>query len=406
MTNSQKYIAKTFAGLEDVLAKELTGLGAKDIKTLRRGVQFAGDKKLMYEANYLCRTALRVIKPIATFKAFDEDQLYNEIGKINWSEYMGLNNTFSIDGITSYSNITHSKYLALKTKDAIVDQFREKFGKRPSVNKDYPDLSINVRIFKNECTVSLDSSGESLHKRGYRKATGPAPLNEVLAAGLIQMSGWNANSNFIDPMCGSGTIPIEAALLALNIPAGFFREDYAFKKWKDFDAELWEGIKNKAKENKKEFKYKIWGSDWSGRILTTAKENVASAGLENEITIKTSFFDDLEPPEGGGFILTNPPYGERIKTHDIIKLYKGIGDSLKQKYSGFTAWVLSGNMDALKFVGLRPSRNIIVFNGPIECRFAKFEIYSGSKKKVGNSQNLSGRMQPAGRRRERLKNSR
>ncbi|OQX80092.1 MAG: hypothetical protein B6D61_02445, partial [Bacteroidetes bacterium 4484_249] len=363
-------------------------------------------KKLMYEANYLCRTALRVIKPIATFKAFDEDQLYNEIGKINWSEYMGLNNTFSIDGITSYSNITHSKYLALKTKDAIVDQFREKFGKRPSVNKDYPDLSINVRIFKNECTVSLDSSGESLHKRGYRKATGPAPLNEVLAAGLIQMSGWNANSNFIDPMCGSGTIPIEAALLALNIPAGFFREDYAFKKWKDFDAELWEGIKNKAKENKKEFKYKIWGSDWSGRILTTAKENVASAGLENEITIKTSFFDDLEPPEGGGFILTNPPYGERIKTHDIIKLYKGIGDSLKQKYSGFTAWVLSGNMDALKFVGLRPSRNIIVFNGPIECRFAKFEIYSGSKKKVGNSQNLSGRMQPAGRRRERLKNSR
>ena len=384
MKNIQ-YIAKTFAGLENVLAKELSDLGAKEIKTLRRGVQFTGDKKLLYETNYLCRTALRIIKPIATFKALNEEQLYNEIGKTDWSEYMGLHNTFSIDGITSYSNITHSKYLALKTKDAIVDQFREKFGKRPNVDTDNPDLSINVRIFKNECTVSLDSSGESLHKRGYRIATGPAPLNEVLAAGLIQLSGWKADTNLIDPMCGSGTIPIEAALFACNIPAGFFREDYALKKWKDFDAELWEKVKNQAIENKKEFKYEIWGSDWSGRILSTAKENVASAGLENEIILRTSFFDDVEPLKDGGFIITNPPYGERIKTHDIKNLYKGIGDSLKQKYSGFTAWVLSGNMEALKFVGLRPSRNIIVFNGPLECRFAKFEIYSGSKKDGGES---------------------
>jgi len=380
MTNYQQYIAKTFSGLEEVLANELSDLGAKETKILRRGVQFTGEKKLLYETNYLCRTALRIIKPIANFRALNEEQLYNEIGKINWSEYMGLQNTFSIDGITSYSNITHSKYLALKTKDAIADQFREKFGKRPNVDKDYPDLSINVRIFKNECTVSLDSSGESLHKRGYRKATGPAPLNEVLAAGLIRLSGWKADSNLIDPMCGSGTIPIEAALFALNIPSGFFREDYSFKKWKDFDSDLWENVKNQANENSREFKHKIWGSDWSGRILATAKENVISAELENAISLKTSFFDDLEPLNEGGFIITNPPYGERIKTQDINNLYKGIGDSLKQKYIGFTAWILSGNKDALKFVGLRPSRNIIVYNGPIECRFAKFDIYSGSKK--------------------------
>jgi len=380
MTNYQQYIAKTFSGLEEVLANELSDLGAKETKILRRGVQFTGEKKLLYETNYLCRTALRIIKPIANFRALNEEQLYNEIGKINWSEYMGLQNTFSIDGITSYSNITHSKYLALKTKDAIADQFREKFGKRPNVDKDYPDLSINVRIFKNECTVSLDSSGESLHKRGYRKATGPAPLNEVLAAGLIRLSGWDADSNLIDPMCGSGTIPIEAALFALNIPSGFFREDYSFKKWKDFDSDLWENVKNQANENSREFKHKIWGSDWSGRILATAKENVISAELENVISLKTSFFDDLEPLNEGGFIITNPPYGERIKTQDINNLYKGIGDSLKQKYIGFTAWILSGNKDALKFVGLRPSRNIIVYNGPIECRFAKFDIYSGSKK--------------------------
>ena len=388
---SFRMIAKTFTGMEEVLAMELTDLGATEVRTVKRGVQFYGDKKLLYKANYQSRVSLRILKPIASFKAMNETQLYDEVRKIDWSEYLDLERTFSIDGITSYSNITHSKYLALKTKDAIVDQFRDKFGKRPNVNKDDPDVAINVRIFKNEATVSLDSSGESLHKRGYRVATGPAPMNEVLAAGLILLSGWKGDTNFIDPMCGSGTIPIEAALLARNIPSGYFREDYSFKRWNDFDTNLWNEIKTEAENGIKEFDKKIIGSDWSGRILTTAKENITSAGLQNTITLKTSFIDDLEPVEGGGILIMNPPYGERIKTDDIIELYKGIGDALKQNFIGYSAWVISSHQEALKFVGLRPSRNITVYNGQLECKFAKFELYSGSKKNSGENKQTEGK---------------
>jgi len=374
-------IGKTVTGLEEVLAKELTDLGASQVKILNRGVEFYGDKKLLYQTNYLCRTALRIMKPIAVFRAANEDQLYNEIKKIDWSEYLGVDGTLSVDGVTSYSNITHSKYLALKTKDAVVDQFREKFGKRPNVKLDSPDVVINVRIFRDECTVSIDSSGESLHKRGYRIATGPAPLSEVLAAGLVLLSGWDGKSNFIDPMCGSGTIPIEAGLIACRIPAGFFREEYCFKHWKDFDASLWDEIK--AQELEKKINnpgIKIIGSDWSGRILNTAKENVDSAGLKDVITLKAGFISDSEPPTGGGVLVTNPPYGERIKTDDIIKLYKEIGDTLKQKFEGYSAWIISANHEALKFIGLRTSRRIKIYNGPLECRLAGFELYSGSKK--------------------------
>lgn len=373
-------LAKCFAGFEEVLAKELTQIGASDVRVVKRGVMFNGDKKLLYKANYLCRSAIRVLKPIASFGAVNEDELYNEVGKINWEQYLGLNGTFSIDGITSYSNITHSKYLALKTKDAIVDQFRNKFGKRPNVNTDNPDVSINVRLFKNEATISLDSSGESLHKRGYRIATGPAPMNEVLAASLVLLSGWDGKTNFIDPMCGSGTIPIEAALFARNIPPGYFREDYTFKKWNDFDIDLWNQVVQEAKEQIRDTDVQIVGSDWSGRILETAKENVSSAGLKDTVTLKMNFMDDSEPPESPGFLVTNPPYGERIKVDDIINLYKGIGDALKKDYSGYTAWIISSNLQALKFVGLRPSRNITVYSGKLECKFAKFDIYAGSKK--------------------------
>ncbi|MCD4731786.1 MAG: RNA methyltransferase, partial [Bacteroidales bacterium] len=324
--------------------------------------------------------AIRVLKPIASFRALNEDELYAETGKINWQQYLGLDSTFSIDGITSYSNITHSKYLALKTKDAIVDQFRNKFGKRPNVNTENPDVSINVRVFKNEATISLDSSGESLHKRGYRVATGPAPMNEVLAASLVLLSGWNGKTNFIDPMCGSGTIPIEAALFARNIPPGNFREDYSFNKWNDFDSELWDQVVNEAKEQIRDIDVQIVGSDWSGRILETAKENVKSAGLKDTVTLKMNFIDDSEPPKSPGFFVTNPPYGERIKIDDIKSLYKGIGDALKKDYSGYTAWIISSNFEALKFVGLRPSRNITVYSGKLECKFAKFEMYTGTKK--------------------------
>lgn len=379
-TNDFQMLAKTFSGFEEVLAAELTQLGASRVKTVKRGALFFGDKKLLYKANYLCRSALRILKPFASFMALNEDQLYNEVGEIDWQEYLGIDSTFAIDGITSYSNITHSKYLALKTKDAIVDQFRNKFGKRPNVNTDNPDVAINIRLFKNEATISLDSSGESLHKRGYRVATGPAPMNEVLAAGLILISGWNGKTNFIDPMCGSGTIPIEAALYARNIPSGYYRDDYSFKKWNDYDPELWTQVVNEAKENIRDIQLQIVGSDWSGRILQAAKENVISAGLEDTITLRTNYIDDSDPPKPAGFLITNPPYGERIKTDDIISLYKGIGDALKKDYPGYAAWIISSNLDALKFVGLRPSRNVKVFNGQLECRFAKFEMYTGSKK--------------------------
>jgi putative N6-adenine-specific DNA methylase len=377
-------LAKTFTGLEEVLAGELKNLNAHDIKIVKRGVSFKGNKKLLYQVNYLCRSALRILKPIATFKALNESALYEEVSKIDWQEYLSLDSTFSIDGITSYSNITHSKYLALKTKDAIADQFRDKYGRRPNVNKENPDVAINVRIFKNEVTISLDSSGESLHKRGYRIATGPAPMNEVLAAGLILISGWDGRSNFIDPMCGSGTIPIEAALFARKIPPGYFREEFGFKKWNDFDPELWKQVVNEAKADIREISCEIVGSDWSGRILKTARDNVTNANLDKTITLRTNFFDDSNPPVSPGTLITNPPYGERIKTDDIVKLYKEIGDALKKSYMGYQAWLISSNLEALKYIGLRPSRNVKVFNGQLECRFAKFEIYKGSKKQNKN----------------------
>jgi len=380
MKTNQSYIAKTFAGLEEVLAEEIKKLGGINIKTVNRAVIFKGDKALLYKTNYLCRTAIRVLVPISTFRAENENELYKQILKIKWEDYIHLNGTFSIDGITSYSNITHSKYLALKTKDAVADRFREKYGRRPNVDTKDPDVKINVRVFRNECTVSLDSSVESLHKRGYRIGTGPAPLNEVLAAGMIQLSGWDGNSNFIDPMCGSGTLPIEAAMFAGNIPAGKFREQFGFTRWKDFDKELWQKVRDDAEAAQKEYKHQIIGSDRSGRILNVARENVASAGLEDVISLKARYIDDVEPPAGGGVMITNPPYGERIKVEDIKKLYSEIGDALKTNFEGYSAWIISSDKEALKFIGLRPSRKITLFNGPLESGFYKFEIYKGTKR--------------------------
>ena len=376
-----RMIAKTISGLEGVLASELSELGATEVRAVVRGVEFYGDQRLLYKANYLCRTTLRILKPIATFRAENEDQLYREIYKIDWSKYLDVDGTFSVDGVTSYSNITHSKYLALKTKDAVVDRFRANYGKRPNVRLDNADLVINVRIFRDECTVSIDSSGESLHKRGYRKATGPAPISEVLAAGMILLTGWDRESNFIDPMCGSGTIPIEATLIARNIPAGYFREDYCFMHWKDFDKDLWNEIKSEAETKIIQPKGRIVGSDKSGLVIGLARQNLRSAGLTENIHLKASFFADLEPPSGGGILVMNPPYDERMKNDDIVQFYKEIGNTFKQKYHGYQAWVISGHMEALKLLGLHATRNITLFNGPLECRFARFVIYEGTKKR-------------------------
>ena len=375
-----KMVAKTFAGLEKVLAGEIAGLGGRDIRVVQRAVEFSGDEALMYKVNYLSRTALRILKPIAEFYAPNENALYEEVKKIPWGNYMDTKSTFSVDGHVSYSHMTHSKYLALKTKDAIADQFREVTGKRPSVDKFNPDLRINVRIFKNFCTVSIDSSGESLHRRGYRKATGPAPLNEVLAAGMILLTGWKGDTNFIDPMCGSGTLAIEAAMISKKIPAGFYRKSWAFQGWKDFDPALWEKITEEAKNGIGPLAVKIVASDRSGRVLQVARENIAEAGLTDEIEVRVDFIGDVVPPEGGGLMVTNPPYGERIKSDDINKLYADIGDNLKQKFSGYSAWIISSHMEATKHIGLRATSRFPLNNGPLACKYLGFEVYEGSKK--------------------------
>ncbi len=398
-----RIVAKTFAGLEKVLAKEIEGVGGSNLRVLQRAIEFDGNTEVLYKANYLCRSAIRFIKPIATFTAENENVLYEEVKKINWSKYLDVSSTFSIDGHTSYSNITHSKYLALKSKDAIVDQFREETGKRPSIEKFNPDLRINVRIFKNNCTVSLDSSGESLHKRGYRKETGPAPLNEVLAAGMILITGWEGESNFIDPMCGSGTLPIEAAMIAKNIPAGIFRESYAFMMWNDFDNELWDKIKTEAQEKTKPLKAKIIASDRSGRILQVTRSNIEGANLKEDISVGMDFFEDSTPPAGPGVMVTNPPYGERIKPDDINRLYKDMGDALKARYKGYAAWIISSHIDALKHIGLRSTVKVKLFNGPLECQYLKFDMYEGSKKdNYGDSVNNQGPVKDKERRRKRL----
>ena len=380
--NNFKILTKTFAGLEEVLVNELQQIGASDIEILKRAVRFKGDKEILYKANFLCRTALRVLMPVSTFTVKDENDLYKQVQKIDWPKFLDLSDTFAVDAIVNNSVLTHSRYVALKTKDAIADQFRSAYKRRPSVDVNNPVLRINVHIVNNFCTVSLDSSGDSLHKRGYRKFMGVAPLNEALAAGLILLSGWDAKTNFIDPMCGSGTIIAEAAMLAKNIPPGNFRKNFGFMNWKDFDSTLWRKVVNESKNNYRDFKYKIIGSDINREMIIKAKQNMRATGLLNMVSLNLKSLEEQKPPEGNGVMITNPPYGERIKVDDIVKLYKSIGDALKKNYAGYDAWIISADNTGLKSVGLKPSKKIVVFNGPLECRFAKFEIYSGSRKKV------------------------
>ncbi len=373
-------VAKTMAGLENVLAEELTAMGAQNVEVLYRAVSFEGDKALMYKANYCCRTALRILKPVTSFVARNEMALYNNIFKIKWHEIFNINETFAIDAVVSGNYFTHSQYAALKVKDAIADEFREHFGARPSVDVDNPDLRINVHIENEKVTLSFDSSGESLHKRGYRKSVDKAPMNEVLAAGLIKLTGWKCDCNFVDCMCGSGTIPIEAAMLALGIPAGFFRKKWGFMTWHDFDQDLWHNVLLDAGAEMEEFDYEILASDHSAKAVEIARANIENAHLHYDIKLSKQDMFEMVPPEGGGIMIINPPYGERLEEKDIINLYKGIGDALKKNFKGFEAWIISSNKDVLKLVGLKPSKKIDVFNGPLECKFEKFEIFEGSYK--------------------------
>lgn len=375
-----KMIAKTFFGFEEILAKELQLLGASQVKTGVRMVSFVGDQGFMYKANLALRTALKILKPIQQFAVYNEANLYRGIQSIDWSEYLTEHQTFVIDATVNSDSFNHSQFVALKAKDAIVDQFRNAVGKRPSIDKDHPDLRINVHIQKDMCSVSLDSSGNSLHQRGYKTATNIAPINEVLAAGMLLMSGWDGRTDFIDPMCGSGTILAEAAMIACNIPANINRKEFAFERWNDWDAELFDKVQESLLKRIREFHYTIKGYDKAPSAVLKAIDNVRNANLDEYIEIKTAnFFDTQKETEGPLHMVFNPPYGERLDI-DLERFYREVGDTLKQGYPGTEAWFITGNVEALKFVGLRPSRKIKLYNGKLEARLVKYELYEGSKK--------------------------
>ena len=375
-----KMTAKTFFGFEEILARELQILGAQQVEIGTRVVSFKGDKGFMYKANLALRTALKILKPIKTFKAHNDKALYEGIRAIDWSDYLTEHNTFLVETTLHSENFNHSQFVALKTKDAIVDQFRDLNGKRPSIDKDFPDLQIHVHIDRDNVTVSLDSSGASLHHRGYRSATNIAPINEVLAAGMLILAGWEGKSHFLDPMCGSGTILAEAAMIACNIPANINRKEFAFEKWKDWDAELFDNILESLLKKTREFHYTIKGYDKAPSAVSKAKDNIRNANLEEYITITNeSFFDSKKETEGPLHMVFNPPYGERLDI-DMERFYREIGDTLKQNYPNTNAWFITANLEALKFVGLKPSRKIKLFNGKLEARLVKYEMYEGSKK--------------------------
>jgi putative N6-adenine-specific DNA methylase len=372
-------IAKTISGLEDVLADELKILGATDVLRLNRAVSFMADQALMYKVNYCCRTALRVLKPMFHFEVTDQKDLYEQLHGYAWEDLILPGQTIVIDAVISYTVFTHSQFVAQRAKDAVVDRIREKCGSRPSVDLENPDIRINVHLFRDQCTVALDSSGQSLHRRGYRLQTGIAPINEVLAAGLLRLTGWDQSTPLLDPMCGSGTILIEAAMLAGGIPAGKFRKSWGLMQWNDFDGELWEQVTHDSLAMEKRPVVALHGSDRAAQAIHAARENLSHTGLNEIVTLDTSSLRDLKPPFSNGMILFNPPYDERIKLDDSLAFYKMIGDNLKQKFSGFTAWLISADLDSVKFIGLRPSRKIQVYNGPLECRFLKFDLFAGKK---------------------------
>lgn len=373
-------LAKTFFGFEELLAKELQILGAQNIEIGTRAVSFKGDKGFMYKANLSLRTALKILKPIYQFKASNEQSLYKGIQGIDWSTYLNDKQTFVIDTTIHSDYFKHSQFVSQKAKDAIVDQFREKTGVRPSIDKDFPDIKIHIHIDRDQCTVSLDSSGESLHQRGYRTATNIAPINEVLAAGILLLSGWDGSSDFIDPMCGSGTLLAEAAMIACNIPANINRKEFAFEKWNDWDNDLFDQIIDALLKRTKEFRYTITGFDKAPSAVQKAKDNIRNANLDEYVIIhQANFFDSKKENLGPLHMVFNPPYGERLDI-DMERFYRELGDTLKNNYPNTNAWFITANLEALKFVGLRPSRKIKLFNGSLEARLVKYEMYEGSKR--------------------------
>ena len=373
-----RLVAKTSSGLEQVLAEEVKKIGGQNITLGNRAVFYEGDLKTIYKSNYYLRTALRVLKEIEFFRFKNVEQFYIKCKDIDWQKYLGIDQSFVIHSTVGNSkDFSNSMFASLKAKDAIADHFRNKAGKRPNVDTENPDIVIDLHIHEDTCIISLDSSGESLHKRGYRINQGEAPLNEVLAAGMIKLSGWNGNSDFLDPMCGSGTLPIEAAMIAYNIPAGKFRKNYAFENWSDFDQLLLDDVK---KENtKREFKHQIYGSDISMSNLLNAQTNARRALVFNKIKFQVSDFKDLKIDVNNGMIIINPPYGERLKERDLNELYAMIGERLKHQFAGNTAWILSSSMESFKFVGLKPNLKIDLYNGSLKCKFNNYKLFTGKR---------------------------
>ena len=379
MNQEFERIANTFQVLEVVLAQELTELGASNIEIGRRMVSFTGDKAMMYRANFCLRTAIRILKPIKHFTAKTADEVYEAVKSIEWENYLDNMSSFAVDAVVFSNEFRHSKFVAYKVKDAIVDYFREKTGNRPSVRINNPDVSFNIHVAEDQCTLSLDSSGESLHRRGYRQEQVEAPLNEVLAAGMILMTGWRGECDLIDPMCGSGTIPIEAALIARNIAPGVFRKEFGFEKWKDFDQDLFDSIYNDDSQER-EFNHKIYGYDNNPKANEIATHNVKAAGVTKDVILKIQPFQQFEQPAEKSIIITNPPYGERISSGDLLDLYQMIGERLKHAFIGNDAWILSYRDECFDQIGLKPSIKIPLFNGALECQFRKYQLFDGKYK--------------------------
>jgi putative N6-adenine-specific DNA methylase len=381
MSQEFTLIAKTASGLEDALKNELIALGAKEVKTITRAVSFTADLELMYKANLWLRTALKIIKPFHQFTSKNEFELYKKIKAYDWQQHLSIKQTFAIETVVNSPYFNHSQFVALKTKDAIVDQFREKNnGIRPSVDLQNPDVKIHLHIHNEQCSLALDSSGEVLYKRGWRVEQNEAPLNEVLAAGMVLLSGWDRQSPFYDFMCGSATLLIEAALISSNIAPGIFRKVYGFMKWRNFDKILWEKVYAEAIKSKTSSSSPIIGSDIDRRSIEMARKNIKQAGLSNLIKVEVNSFEKILPVGDNGTVIINPPYGERMRPMDILKLYQSVGDHLKKNFGGHQAWILSSNKDALKHIGLHPSKKNTLFNGALECKFQKYEMYAGSKK--------------------------
>ncbi|SHJ11190.1 putative N6-adenine-specific DNA methylase [Cruoricaptor ignavus] len=370
---------KTFFGLEEVLAAEIQKLGGRNVAAKNRAVSCTGDLGFLYKINYSARTAVKILVPIFSFKALNEQKYYDKLARFDWSEFMDVSQTFAIDATVNSNLFTHSRFMTLKMKDAIVDFFQEKFHRRPDIDTRNPDIKFHLHIDRDLVTISLDSSGEPLYKRGYRKAQGKAPLNEVLAAGMLQIAGWDGKGNFLDPMCGSGTLLIEAAMMAMELPAQIFRESFGFQNWKNYDDELFTKIKNFRLNKIQEFSGKIIGYDAENEAIENARKNIAAAELEDVIEIEQRNFFDTKKEHFPLLMVFNPPYDERMKIQDY-DFYKKIGDTFKNQYPNTLAWIITSDLDAAKKIGLRPSRKIKLFNGKLETRFLQYEMYEGSKK--------------------------